>query len=78
MLCTKCWDLEQPCTYRSVSLALWLDAQAVSRLLRAIRLQGKHSVWLCIPIRTSPFAAGVKFLCKMPTNLLEELPPRSD
>lgn len=74
---TRSWDLEWPCTYRLASQSPWLDVQAAVQLLTATRLQGKHGIWVCIPIKTSPFAAGVKFPCKMPVNLLEGLPLRS-
>lgn len=77
LLHTRSWDPERPCTCRLVSQSPWLDAQAMGRLLRAIWLQRKHSVWLCIPIKTCPFAAGVKFPSKMPVNLSEGLHLRS-
>lgn len=74
---TRRWDPEWPCTYRLASQCPWLGARGAGRPLRAIRLQGKRGVWLCIPIKTSPFAAAVKLPCKMPANPLEGPPPKS-
>lgn len=34
-------------------------------------------VWLCVPVKTSLFAAGRQFPCKMPVKVPEGLPPRS-
>ena len=76
-LCKRSWDPEQPCMCRLASQSPWLHAQAEGRLLRAIRLRRKRGVRLRIPIKTSPFAAGMKFPCKMPVHLPEGLPLRS-